>query len=856
MPVLPQNLSPTNLVGAGLLLAAGAYCVFAALRSQVPWARWRVAAMLACRLALLAGVAAWWLELRLDYRYASPRVEMVVVADRSASIGPTGRADVDRWLARTHDAFDGKDDRWLGVLEIGKADPAASPVAEALDAALGILPGRGEQRILLLSDGRATAGDPLAVAEKIRARGVRLLAVPEEPLAGESLLAELIVPPACWRNVPVPVEVVLVSAAGQQCRLTLSVDGQAGEPRDVHLPAGTSSVAMSAKLPADGVHRIDVQAAFEHDRLAWNNAASALVDVPLAPRVIVVSDPPAAAGALAAVLASAGLETRVTASQNLPDQFACDCIVLANVSAEAMTAPRLAAIERYVRAGGSVVMTGGAKAFAAGGYVGSPLEPAFPVLLLPKKEQPPYALAVVMDNSWSMNEGLTASVGKIDLAKEIALAAIDGLHRGDWLAFVSFDSDYHTIIPPTKVADLKPLEYEVTRIGAFGMTNILGGMQEGAKFLHEMDAPYRHMILISDGKETETGTDYSRLLALLARDKVTLTTIGVGLGPNDKLLNTLAFAGKGRYLHAKSIQEVPAVVLQEAKSLEDQLLVPVPLPPRKVEDDPALAGLDMAVMPKLLGYNRSRARPHAWTPLVISGRGEPLLARMRYGRGQSLAVLSSAGGAWAKQWVDTAPEQYAAFWRQAVVSVLAPPHRPLEGPVSYDADGAATWDLSAAATAASGAAEGGAAGNVRCELTRLDGGPPAAKQAGKQVTAPAACGSMRLETAGAEAVLATVKGKANWAAAWSRAYGREFADPAAGTAAMRDLCRAAGGVYAPEPDEPLAPGRASVRAQVQPETWLILAALMLVIELLVRRLPALTAALGGLLASRERENRR
>jgi len=102
----------------------------------------------------------------------------------------------------------------------------------------------------------------------------------------------------------------------------------------------------------------------------------------------------------------------------------------------------------------------------------------------------------------------------------------------------------------------------------------------------------KRILLISDGKETEVGTDYSHLLSALERMQVTLSTIGVGLSTNARLLNTLAYAGKGRYRHVGSLTEIPAVVLQEAKNIESQLLAEVPLAARQLEDDPALAGID------------------------------------------------------------------------------------------------------------------------------------------------------------------------------------------------------------------------------------------------------------------------
>jgi len=833
------NLSLANLtVAAALALAAG-YSIFSTWRTQLPWARWRVGAMLVCRLMLLASVAVWCLELRLEYKSSSRMVELAVISDHSASISPQGQANAAQWVARAQEAMTKNSGLWVKTIVLGSGDQRSTPLAEALDAARVSLQGLGEKRILLLSDGRATTRDPLAAAERLHSENVRLFAVPLDGLPAESLIADLAVPPAAWRNVPLPVQVTLLSAEAQPCHLTLAVDDEIKEHRDAQLPGGTSSVEIPAVLQTDGIHRLEVKAEFQHDSLDWNNSASALVDVPLAPRVIIISEPSAAGAALASVLSGNGFETRVMEPKELPAQFSCDCIVLANVPASSLAEPRLKAIEQYVREGGAIVFTGGERAFGAGGYMGSALEPVFPVLLMPKKERPPFALAIVMDNSWSMNEGLTSSIGKINIAKEIAIAAMECLNRTDLLTFVSFDSDYHNIIQPTKVAELAPLEYEVARIGAFGMTNILGGMQEGARLLRTMDAPYRHLILISDGKETEVGTDYSRLLAALERDKVTLTAIGVGLGPNEKLLNTLAFACKGRYYHAKSIQEIPSAVLQEAKSLEDHLVVSIPLQPRKVEEDPALAGLDVAALPKLLGFNRSRARTHAWTPLLISSKNEPLLARMRYGRGQSLAFLSMAGAPWSKEWIETAKPEYTAFWWQAVTSVLSPPYRELEARAEYE-NGSPTFDLSRTALA-------GAANGDKCELTRLAGGkqttvpapPPTPSRSGEGAWG----GPLQIAAASADALLLTAKGKANWAFSWSRTYGREFAEASHGVETLKELCRVTGGLFAPKGDEPFAPGKAVVTIAVAPAAWLVLAAVLLVVELLLRRGPALTALL-------------
>ena len=329
--------------------------------------------------------------------------------------------------------------------------------------------------------------------------------------------------------------------------------------------------------------------------------------------------------------------------------------------------------------------------------------------------------------------------------------------------------------------DLEPARYEISRIGAFGMTNILGGLQEATRFMPRIDAAYKHIVLISDGKETETGTDYGRVLTQLDAQKVTLSTIAVGPNPNTKLMNTLAHAGKGRFHHAKSLDEIPSAVLREAQGMEDDLLGQVPQQARKLQDDPALAGVDVDKLPPLLGYNRARARTHAWTPLVISPRNEPLLARMRYGRGQSLAFLSSAGPRWAGPWIAQQPAQYAAFWRQAVASVLPPPYQPLKPQVTYQ-DGRPVFNFS------SGLAEG-----LLKAVTAAESG-----------VAPLEMKD-QLPVSDSRAVLASQTGKSLNAFGWSRTYGREFDDPAKGLAAMEQLCNATGGVFRPQEQQIVAP---------------------------------------------------
>ncbi|HZK80540.1 MAG TPA: hypothetical protein VFC46_05715, partial [Humisphaera sp.] len=145
----------------------------------------------------------------------------------------------------------------------------------------------------------------------------------------------------------------------------------------------------------------------------------------------------------------------------------------------------------------------------------------------------------------------------------------------------------------------------------------------------------------------------------------------------------------------------------------------------------------------------------------------------------------------------------------------------LQAQTDYDSHGSPLFELTPTAG--------------KFEVTRLVHGKP--------ITAPAPAGPLQVSGADADAVLVTGRGAVNSAFGWSRTYAREFGDPARGVETLKELCHATGGVFAPKGDEPFAPSRSVAVADIPRETWLIAATILLVLEILLRRIPALTALL-------------
>ena len=94
---------------------------------------------------------------------------------------------------------------------------------------------------------------------------------------------------------------------------------------------------------------------------------------------------------------------------------------------------------------------------------------------------------------------------------------------------------------------------------------------------------------------------------------------------------------------------------------------PRPVQPVAVRSHPIIGGIDWAQAPLLLGYNSTKPKPTA-EMLLVTERGEPLLASWRYGLGQAAAFTSDAKARWASEWL-TWPG-YGKFWGQVVRGLM------------------------------------------------------------------------------------------------------------------------------------------------------------------------------------------
>lgn len=236
-------------------------------------------------------------------------------------------------------------------------------------------------------------------------------------------------------------------------------------------------------------------------------------------------------------------------------------------------------------------------------------------------ERKPAVLTLVVDISGSMDQD-----GRLQQVKAGLRRMLESLEPSDSVALVTFSDDARVDAPH---GDPAALAAAVDALATEGGTNAEAGLALGYETAAAAfrEGAVNRVIFLSDGLANIGATEVDALLARVtaqAERGIELTTVGVGMEFNDRLLEQLADRGDGRYLYVDGAKEAERAFVEELtgtlQTVAEEARAQVEIDPRTV------------TRWRLLGYENRAIADHQfrWDHAVDAGE---------IGAGQTVTVL-------------------------------------------------------------------------------------------------------------------------------------------------------------------------------------------------------------------------
>jgi uncharacterized membrane protein/uncharacterized protein YegL len=546
----------------------------------------------------------------------------------------------------------------------GKAaalDVQGTNIAAAIEAAAGAIPPSYVPKIIVLSDGNQTSGD--AVKAALRA-GIPISTVPLPTRSDpEVQVSSVVVPAQVREGEPFYVEVVIDSNHEDEGLVEVFRGAHKVVSEKRTLKQGETRLRFQQSITQERLAEYSVRlSGLRSDTLLDNNAESGLVFTSGKPRVLLVESDPKLAQPLAWALEQEDIQIDVRPPQGMPESLAdlqnYELLILSNVPATSLTQRQMEVARTWVQdLGGGFMMLGGDQSFGLGGYYKTVLEEILPVRsdFEKEKEKPSLAMVLVIDKSGSMGGE------KMELAKTAASSAAELLGRSDKLGVIAFEGEMYWVAELQPASNKASIIDAISRIEAGGGTTMYPALEEANAALAGTVAKLKHIICLTDG--ISSPGDFEGIAQTMVGNRITLTTVGVGEGADERLLEDLAKIGHGRYYFTADPAAVPQIFAKETVTASKSAIDEQPFTPQLVRPTQALADIDFDAAPFLLGYVMTRPKPTSEVVLVTE-KGDPLLSWWRYGLGMTVAFTSDAKSRWGAEWL-TWPG-YGKFWTQVI----------------------------------------------------------------------------------------------------------------------------------------------------------------------------------------------
>jgi len=638
----------------------------------------RVAQVLTLGTAALSAAYAW---IGVELGRPLDRLAVLVAIDRSRSIDLVPGADtrVENEL-RVAEIGMREHDR-IGTIAFGASAAVEDPLREhsilpapqkaeigrdgtdlgaAIRRALGEVPADAAARIVIVSDGVSTRGDPLADAAAAVAAGVPVDVVPlDQAKVPDVRVTAVRTVPRANTGEALDLRVVTSSTAAAEVEVRVLRDGELIRKGNAKLAAGEDVLHLREVASSPGFHRYDVEVSAldpNLDQAHEDNSGSAFVRVRGEAVALILERDPPLAKSLQKALESAAFKVQVAGPTGVPQDLgafaAYDLIVLSDIAASELAPTQIDALASYVRdLGGGLLLMGGDHSLGPGGFGKTPIEEISPVSFDLKQERRRASLAEVIAVDYSGSMAMSAGANtKLELANEAAVRSAELLGAGDRLGVMHVDTAVRWTVPLGPVSDKAQIAKDIRAVGPGG-----GGiyidltLENGYKALAKEHVQLKHLLLFSDGNDAEERTNAFALVSSGKARGITTSVVALGNGSDVPALEHMSKLGDGRFYLIEDASRLPAVFAQETILAARSSINELSFKPELATAGPATRGIDFSSAPPLKGYvvtlPKGRAQVHLSGP-----EGDPILASWPVGIGRCAAFTSDYKDRWGLAW--------------------------------------------------------------------------------------------------------------------------------------------------------------------------------------------------------------
>lgn len=555
------------------------------------------------------------------------------------------------------------------VREARKGDgKRATNLAGALDHARDTFRPGDAVRLFLVTDGRATRGDTEAALQATKLRGVKVFPVLVDTPAEDPLFVEGMQAPAqVFVGDELTAAVRIASQNDGEVRVTLRRRGTIVATETVQVIRGVTTWSHTMTADAAGSVPLDVQVEpiDVPDGHPENNSFSSFTRVRQVPRLLVGSHRKKGAMALIRALEKANLKVEVRPFSALPASAAgldpYSAVFLDSPGGQDLTTSQLEAVEAYVdRKGGGLLLSVGKRSLARGTWLREKLENALPVDLVPRAEESPFALYLLLDSSSSMSGAPIAQV-------KFAAKRIISMMAGRFLGVIHFNAAAHVAVPLQQVRSGLRVRTDIDAIRAAGGTAFSPALERALVELVQLGIPERHVLLLSDGQPSDAHL-IRQLYQTIDTEGIKVSTVGIGQNVNRSMLAEIAQRCGGRYYDVRDLSQIVTIFEEEVERLigppyDESTFSPV------LAKDHALATPWVGKpLPDLHGYVGTTLKKGAQAAM-LTPYGDPVLATWQYRLGRVAVWTGDLHGPWSRDW-RAWQDGFPRFWEGVVKSIV------------------------------------------------------------------------------------------------------------------------------------------------------------------------------------------